>query len=189
MSNTGEDLISAIKNNSKLMALSDCPSVPVEFGRAVYGSVQDDSGNGSVIEDKGNMQSQINNALAFSGANSETEVWHFLMGSAVHHFVVIPWYKQSSPQGVVYTVFMAYEDEYKVDNYVNKKSPAPTGAQGYKDIWTTTDLSKMFSELLTKSDAWESYFGSVGKNQATKITYWKYKTTSLSSAITNVNKY
>ncbi|MCC4791219.1 MULTISPECIES: hypothetical protein [Vibrio] len=189
MSNTGEDLILAIENNSKLMQLSNCPSVPVEFSRAVYGSVQNDSGNGSVIENKGNMQSQINTALAFSGANSETEVWHFLMGSAVHHFVVVPWYKQSAPQGVVYTIFMAYEDKYKVDNYVNKKSPAPTGTKGYKKVWTTSDLSNMFSELLTSSDAWESYFGNVGKNQATKITYWKYKTTTLSSAITNVNNY
>ena len=188
-SNTGEDLILAIENNSKLMALSNCPAVPVEFSRAVYGSVQDDSGNGSVIENKGNMQRQINIALAFSGANSETEVWHFLMGSAVHHFVVVPWYKQSVLHGVVYTIFMAYEDEYKVDNYVHKIIPAPTGAKGYKQSWTTSELSNMFSDLLTKIDAWESYFGSVGNNQANKITYWKYKTTTLSSAITNVNKY
>ncbi|HEC5301889.1 TPA: hypothetical protein QCG78_004487 [Enterobacter asburiae] len=189
MANTGEDLILALENKQKLMALDNCPAVPVEFGRAVYAAVQNDTGAGDVIENKGNMQSQINSALGFIGANSETAVWHFLLGPTVHHFVIIPWYQQSPPQGIVYTLFMADENKYPVGSYVGKTPPAPTGTSGYKKVWTTSNLNTMFTELLTNEGAWEKYFGTAGPSQANKITYWKYKTTTLTSAIANVNNY
>jgi len=190
---TGEDLIRAINNNTTLMELKNCPGVPAQMSCAVYGKVQDDVGN-DVIENNASMKYQIEQALLFRGDHSQTAVWHFLItGSAVHHFVVIPWYKQSV--GTVYTVFMAYEhkkgDEYgySVDKYVKHIHPAPGEIKGYKAVWTANDLSTMLSDLLTKSNAWEEYFGNVGPAQADAIRYYQYKTTALSSAVSNVNQY
>lgn len=191
MANTGQDLIYAIVNNKTLMAINNCPAVPVEMGRAVYGSVQEDSGPGTVIQPGDNMQKQINEAVGFIGANSETAVWHFLLSPVVHHFVVVPWYNQESPHGQVYTVFMAYENKYSLGQYVKGTPPPapPLGGKGYKEIWTVSQLSTMFSDLLTSSKAWEEYFGKVGAAQANKIMYWKYKVISLQSAISNVERY
>lgn len=193
MANTGPDLINAIVGNQKLMALDNCPGVPVQMGLAVYGSVQDDSGSGTEIKDEGNdsdMQKKINEAIGFGGASSETAVWHFSL-TPVHHFVVVPWYKQNAPHGQVYTVFMAYENEYSLGQYVHGTgniAPKP-GGKGYKAEWTPSQLSTMLFDLLKSDKAWEDYFGKVGAAKATKITYWKYKVTTLKSAISNVNKY
>ncbi|QQZ39469.1 hypothetical protein IF690_15490 [Pseudomonas sp. SK3(2021)] len=186
---TGEDLIRAINNNKTLMELNDCPSVSVQMGCAVYGKVQDDVGNDE-ITNNGSMKYQIDQALLFRGLHSETAVWHFSTDSPepkVHHFVVIPWFKQSA--GTVYTVFMAYEKKYMVVNYVEHNNPAPGEIKGYKTVWTANDLSTMLSDLLTKSNAWEEYFGNVGPAQANKIRYFKYKITALDSAVSNVNQY
>ena len=85
---------------------------------------------------------------------------------------------------------MAYENRYIVDDYVHGRNPAPTvGGTGYKEIWSKNNLSTMLEDLLTKPAAWQNYFGTVGANQATQIEYYKYKMTSLSSAITNVQNY
>lgn len=188
---TGEELIAAIVGNGALMALDNCPGVPAQMSRAVYGVAQDDSGSGTVIEPGDNMQRQINSAVGFGGSNSETAVWHFLMAPVVHHFVVVPWYLHTPPQqGQVYTVFMAYENQYSVGRYVNGEAPAPAnGGNGYKPSWTVTQLATMFAELLTSGTAWEQYFGQVGAAQAQRITYWKYKEITLEAAIRNVGRY
>lgn len=189
MPDTGPDLISAILNNGKITSVNNCPGVSVQMGRAVYGTVQSDAGLGEEIRPGVNMQKQINNAIGFGGANSETAVWHFSL-QPTHHFVVVPWYKHDPPHGRVYTVFMAYENKYTVQNYINGMGSAPaSGGKGYKTVWTVTQLSTMFSELLTSPKAWEEYFGKVGESQATKITYWKYKIISIKTAISNVNGY
>ncbi|SDA12839.1 hypothetical protein SAMN03159355_00272 [Pseudomonas sp. NFPP10] len=185
---TGEDPVKAIENNATLMGLKDCPSVPIQMSCAVYGKVQNDVGN-DVITNNGSMKYQIDQALLFRGLHSETAVWHFSTGPVVHHFVVIPWYRQSAPQGTVYTVFMAYEGKYLLVNYVKHNSPAPGEVKGYKTAWTENDLRTMLSDLLTKSNAWEEYFGNVGPAQANIIHYYKYKTTTLDSAVSNVNRY
>ncbi|MCD9568330.1 hypothetical protein [Pseudomonas protegens] len=49
--------------------------------------------------------------------------------------------------------------------------------------WTENDLRTMLSDLLTKSNAWEEYFGNVGPAQANIIHYYKYKTTTLDSEV------
>ncbi len=59
------------------------------MSRAVYGKTQDDSGAGTAIENNRDMQKNINIALGFSGANSETAVWHFMIGPPNPPFVVI----------------------------------------------------------------------------------------------------
>ncbi|NBF01932.1 hypothetical protein GV819_06475 [Pseudomonas sp. Fl5BN2] len=186
---TGEDLIRAIRNNNTLMGLNDCPSVPVQMSCAVYGKVQNDIGNDVIKRTDKNMNEKINQALIFLGAHSETAVWHFSTGSKVHHFVVIPWYKQSAPQGIVYTVFMAYEKQYMVVNYVEHNNPAPGEVKGYKTVWTANDLRTMLSDLLTKGSAWQEYFGNVGPAHADAVHYFKYKITTLNSAVANVSQY
>lgn len=187
---TGEDLIKAIVNNDVLKWLNDCFSVPVQMGCAVYGKPQNDNG-GKVIEKNKSMDNAIKEAIVFLGANSETAVWHFaVMKPKVHHFVVIPWYKQSAPnQGIVYTVFMAYENEYMMVNYVKHNSPAPGSNKGYKDVWTANDLKTMLSDLLVKGNAWEEYFGNVGASQAQEIKYYKYKEIALNSAVASVQRF
>lgn len=185
---TGQNLVEAIIGKQSLMDLSDCPSVPIQIGKAVYGDYQDDTGSGTIIKHDENMQKQIETVLGIGGMTSETAVWHFLL-SPVHHFVVIPWYHFSTPYWV-YTVFMAYEDAYTLGEYVNGTGKAPpTGGKGYKTVWSYNELSTMLSELLTSGTAWEEYLGRVGKNQATKITCWKYKLLSVDTAIANVTKY
>ncbi|WP_235775090.1 hypothetical protein [Pectobacterium brasiliense] len=132
MPNTDDALINAILANNKLMKIKDCPGVPTQMSRAVYGKTQDDSGSGNVIENNKDMQKKINIALDFPSTDSKTSVWHFLVGPTVHHFVVIPWYQDRISQEPVYTVFMAYENEYSVEKYVKHTAPAPSGAKGYK---------------------------------------------------------
>lgn len=182
-------LINAIVANTKLMEVDHCTGVSTTMSCAVYGKTQDDSGSGNVIENNKDMQKKINIALDFPSTDSKTSVWHFLVEPTVHHFVVIPWYQDRISQEPVYTVFMAYEKEYSVSEYVKHTAPAPSGAKGYKKIWTKSDLSKMFSDLLTSDTAWEEYFGPTGKPKAQKITYWKYKVIPLDTAIANVNNY
>ena len=191
---TGEDLIRAIKDNTKLMGLANCPSVSAQMSCAVYGKVQDDVGNDVITDNNASMKYQIEQALLFRGERSQTAVWHFLItGSALHHFVVIPWHKQLT--GVVYTVFMAYEHKngsqygYSVDRYVKHTNPAPGEIKGYKSVWTENDLKTMLSDLLKDRNAWEEYFGNVGPAKADKIQYFKYKITSLDTAVSNVNQY
>ncbi|UAA40612.1 hypothetical protein KIH87_09840 [Paraneptunicella aestuarii] len=188
---TGEHLIDEILKNDKLMSIDNCPGVPVNIGLAVYGSVQDDKG-GVVIEptDK-DLSSAINKAIGFSGANSETSVWHFQIGKPTHHFVVIPWYRHSTPDyGQVYTVFMAWENAYTVQQYVNGSDPAPDiGGTGFKHVWTVSELNKMLTDLMTKDSAWEDYFGQVGQSRASKLEYWKYKTMSIDKAVSNVTAF
>ncbi|WP_459177220.1 hypothetical protein [Ewingella americana] len=193
MSNSGRKLIDTILSHKKLMGILNCPAVSVEIGHAIYGKVQNDLSSGEVIKKEVFTQGKINNLLGFIGANSETAVWHFLLegvrATTIHHFVVIPWYQHEHPWGRVYTVLMAYEGKYSLDQYVSRKLPAPTGCYGYKTVWTATELGKMFSDLLTHSNAWEQYFGLVGQSQANKISCWKYKVISVESAIANVNRY
>ncbi len=189
MPNTGPELITAIATNGRITSVDNCPGVPVYIGRAVYGSIQSDTGPGTEIKISGELQKKINVAIGFGGANSETAVWHFSL-EPTHHFVVVPWYKHDPPHGQVYTVFMAYENKYTVLQYINGSASAPsTALKGYKPVWTPSQLSTMFSELLISPTAWEEYFGNVGQNQATKIVYWKYKIISLEAAIRNVNGY
>ncbi|MDJ0827892.1 MAG: hypothetical protein QNJ16_20595 [Rhodobacter sp.] len=189
MPDTGPQLIHDIVNNADLMAINNCPGVPVQMGVAVYGSVQSDVGAGTVV-----TQNNIGATLGFPGANSETAVWHF-QTRPVHHFVLVPWYKQDPPHGQVYTMFMAYEDQYSLGQYVAGTNPAPALAgHGYRQVWTYNDLETMLEELLFKGQnrgeaAWESYFCRGLRLRATEMRYWKYKVTSLKSAIANVGKY
>ena len=185
---TGQDLIAAIVANQKLMGISDCPAVPVAFGEAFYGSVQNDD-NGVTFINDANLAKSIQKAVGVSGSNSETAVWNFVM-TPKHHLVVVPWYQQQNPHGQVYTIFMAYENAYDVGFYVGGTPTAPpVGGKGYKESWSVLEISTMLAELLTLPNAWTEYFGQVGANQATSITYYKYKTTSLDSAVANVNSY
>ena len=182
----GRDLVAAINANHHLMEVDNCPGVPVAFGKAIYGKVQDDD-NGVKIT-KADMAQKIPEAVRVVGSNDQTAVWHFAM-TPVHHFVVVPWYDGNVPEWV-YTIWMAYENRYIVDDYVHGRSPAPAvEGTGYKEIWSKNNLSTMLEELLTQSTAWQNYFGTVGAKQATQIEYYKYKMTSLSSAITNVQNY
>ncbi|MGE8411231.1 MAG: hypothetical protein ACN6QY_02615 [Pseudomonas sp.] len=184
---TGEDLVKAITGNALLMSLDNCPAVSAQMSCAVYEKVQNDVGDDVIRNDK-NMKYQIEQAILFRGDHSQTAVWHFLItGTAVHHFVVTPWFKQSV--GTVYTVFMAYEKAYSVDKYVKQTNPAPSGTKGYKTVWTATELKTMFSDLLTNDSAWVEYFGHVKSAKAEEIHYYKYKNTALDTAVPNVKKF
>src|SRR5690606_24987627 len=112
------------------------------MGYAVYASVQSDKGNNQ-IKDISKDQDIIR-MIAFGGSPSDTAVWHFSSDSPVHHFVVMPWYSQTAPIGVVYTVFMAYENKYNFEQYVDGVGGiAPTGTHGYKTVWTLDELKIM----------------------------------------------
>jgi len=179
----GEQLIAALVATPSLMDLDNCPAVPVMFGEAIYGAVQDDKNPTQL--DVGN----VNDVIGFSGYSGETALWHFATNNPVHHFVVIPWYNTNLPTVVEYTVFMAYENQYKVREYVTRTAPAPTDANGYKPSWSAEQISTMLTELLTRQDAWEKYFGQVGAAKAGNIVCYKYKKIELDKAIANVQNY
>lgn len=193
MPNTGSELIAAISNNITLMAIDNCPGVPVQIGRAVYGAFQNDL-RGIEIKNDYAKERNINEAIYFGGGKSETAVWHFSTSGTVHHFVIIPWHKDGYPYGRVYTVLMAYEGKYKLEKYVKGvDSGAPGNEHGYKAYWTPKQLSEMLSDLLageTANAAWKRYFDPAALNGAatTKITCYKYKTISLEKATENVKK-
>jgi len=190
MANTGPDLITEIKNSAKLRSLGNCPGVPVELGRACYGTIQSDSGPGTPITSGPNMKRMINEAIGFIGSSSETAVWHFALKPTVHHFVVVPWYQHESPHGQAYTVFMAYENMYTLAQFIDRTgNVVPSAENRFQMGRDAIYLAKMFSELLTSGTAWEDYFGRVGQAQATEIQYWKYRTTTLQSAISKVRDY
>lgn len=191
MPDAGPDLIDAIVTNNTLKAVKDCPGVPFHMGRAIYGALQNDVGPGIWITPGEGKKKQISNVIGFGGANSETAVWHFEVVEPVHHFVVVPWYRHDSPHGQVYTVFMAWENKYNLEDYVRGVGvfvPA-SGGMGYKTAWTPSELSTMLSDLLAGGRAWQDYFGQVGAGLATTIKCWKYKTITLKSAISNVGRY
>jgi hypothetical protein len=188
MANTGQDLIASIKANKALMGVNNCTGVSVAMDIAIYGSAQDDAGTGMAITAN---EHTAYDEIWVGGTDSKTEVWRFLTGPGVHHFVVVTWYNHEKAPGRVYTVFMAYENKYSVGGYVDGEAPAPKGMKAYKDIWTLADLKKMFFELLTRPVAWQEYFGEVRKpdKQTNTLTCWKHKTTTLESAIANVKAY
>lgn len=190
MANNGPDLINALVNNATLMALDNCPAVPVHVGAAVCGSIQNDD-KGVALAPGKSLKDDIARLVYFSGITSETSVWHFSTGAPVHHFVVVPWYKHDYPHGWVYTVFMAYENHYTVQQYVaGAGGSAPAHKPGgYKPFWSATELSDMLYELLTGGSAWETYFGSVGAAKTLSLTCYKYKVVSLVSAIRQVTSY
>lgn len=190
MANFGNDLIAAMLANGTLTAINRCPAVSVEVGRAMYGKVQNDSGPGHVIRQGDEMQKEIAKVVGFSGANSETAVWHFMTDGPLHHFVVIPWYKHDFPHGRVYTVLMAYENMYTLNEYASRTGRALSpGGNGYQLTWTATELSTMLSDLLNLGAAWENYFGRVGAAHATKVTCWKYGVIDIKTAIEKVRRY
>ena len=188
---TGSDVIDAISNKMTLMAIDNCPGVPVQVGYAVYGSFQNDK-RGIEIKNDHSKQRNINEAIYFGGGKTETSVWHFSTSPTVHHFVVIPWVTEHLPFETVYTVLMAYEGKYNLDKYVKGiDADAPGAAHGYKAHWTAKQLSEMLSELVveeTANAAWKKYFDprASGDKKATKITCYKYKNTTLETALGNI---
>ena len=195
-------LVEEIVKNSTLMRanLNNCPAVPVEIGHALYGSTQDDvdafikkreaAKRGTTLTSStANLETELAKAIAFSGSNSETGLWHFLL-SPTHHFVVVPWYNHSTPnQGRVYSVFMAYENKYTLAEYVKKSGGTAPTTKGYRTMWTAEELTAMLKSLLKSDTAWQDYFGKVGANKAKSITYWRYKIISMDKAVNNVKKY
>lgn len=185
---TGSDVIAAIANKMTLLAIDNCPGVPVQIGYAVYGSFQNDK-RGIEIKNDHTKQRNINEAVYFGGGKTETSVWHFSTSPAVHHFVVIPWV---TPFETVYTVLMAYEGKYNLDKYVKGiDAEAPGAEHGYKAHWTAKQLSEMLSELVvdeTANAAWKKYFDprASADKKATKITCYKYKNIALQTAIDNI---
>ncbi len=175
----------------------------------VLTKIQNDEGQGKSIFrndpnhpnyeiEKSKNQKYIANAIAFGQANSETEVWHFLVSetgikTAVHHFVVIPWYNDIA-RYTSYTIYMAYEKSdfflgYSLNDYINKINSSPRGEKGYKLSRTAKEMSEMLYELLYEDDSWELYFGQGGGNKANKIKYWKYRTIPIMTTIFNAEKY
>jgi len=179
---TGQELIDALKANLNVMAVNNCPGASVVISEAVYGKVKDDRNERTI--DSGAARSKIESAIYFEGGNSKTAVWHF-MTDPVHHFVVIPWHKNYR---TVYTVFMAYENQYTINEYVQsaRGHMAQSLKIGYKDTWTPYQLSTMLSDLLTTDGAWGDYFFHGNNNEVNSITYYKYDTISLTKAIANV---
>ena len=186
---TGEDLIDVIIKNAKLLTVNNCPGVSVNVGKAVYGKYQDDAGPGKSIvrQEEAPLKQAIQKAIAVheQATSQHSGVWHFLL-DPVHHFIVIPWLKVDHPAGQVYTVLMAYEGKYTLEEYVKGQKKAPRSGSGYKPFWSQAELSDMLYELLTSGSAWERYFGDVGAAHATKITYWKYQYVDISKAIERV---
>lgn len=189
---TGLDLIRAIKANRHLMVVNDCPQVPISMGKAMYGKVQNDTHPKSITPTASlpDRNKQIAKTLGFVGANDQTAVFHFQV-KPTHHFVVIPWYQHNLPQGQRYTVFMAWENQYSVDEYVHGRATAPaTGGFGYKDEWTYAQVADMLNALCTDNGAYTRYFGNVGINQtATEIVCYQYPAIDLNKAIVGVNGY
>jgi hypothetical protein len=187
MSN-GIDLINAIKANQRIRAVDNCPGVSVAISEAVYGKVKDD--NNPIELRTGASEKEIAAVIGFGGANSETAVWHF-MTQPIHHFVVVPWYNHQVPQGQAYTVFMAFENQYTVGQYIDNERghmQRPL-VNGYRDLWTPTDLKGMLTALLTTNTAWANYFQYGHNNTVNSIACYKYDIISVDKAVANVNQY
>jgi hypothetical protein len=187
--NRGKELIDAIKRNLKLQAVDDCPGVPVHIGTAVYGVAQEDS-NG-VAMTKESTDKEWFSLLWFNGSQAETAVWHFYTLPTLHHFVVIPWYNQDPP-GRSYTVFMAYENQYTLKNYIDK-APGWMGnyalEKGFEDERTYGDIMAMMKGVLKNEGAWQAYFSSRKNLPVDTIMCFKYPKISLADAIGNVAAY
>lgn len=188
---TGSDVIAAISRKTTLLAIDNCPGVPVQIGYSVYGSFQNDK-RGIEIKNDHARQRNINEAIYFGGGKTETSVWHFSTSPVVHHFVVIPWVTERVPSETVYTVLMAYEGKYNLDKYVKGiDAEAPGTEHGYKAHWSAKQLSEMLSELVvdeTANAAWKKYFDprASADKKATKITCYKYKNITLQAALDNI---
>lgn len=111
-----------------------------------------------------------------------------MIGPPVHHFVVILVPAYGAARTGLHRIYGLREPVFGWWLCSAYAAGAFCG-EGYRTVWSVTDLAQMFSDLLTSATAWQTYFGAVGAAQANKITYWKYKVTSLDSAVANVNKY
>lgn len=103
--------------------------------------------------------------------------------------MVIPWYRHTAPIGIVYAVFMAYENQYKFGEYLQGRRAAPTGDLGYKAARSIGELKTMLQDLVTSNTAWQDYFGQVGPARTMKLNCYKYPTLRVSTAIKNVNQH
>ncbi|WP_020406600.1 hypothetical protein [Hahella ganghwensis] len=192
MPDQGQDMIQALLRKQKLLDINNCPAVPVEVSKAIYGVTQDDTGDGIKFT-KSTVKKRIDPSVIFEG-NSYTAVWHFMLENPVHHFVVVPWYQHTTPeQGQFYTVLMAWENKYTLNQYINGTNGAPTGAKGYKAKWTAEQVSDLVYDLLKGGrDAIVDYCGQAGawdQNKETQLTLWKYKKVLLTTAAENVATY
>jgi hypothetical protein len=127
--------------------------------------------------------------VSFQGTTSETAVFHFHV-EPTHHFVVLPLYHQSPP-GWSYSMFMAYENNYTVREYV-QSAPGRMGqalGRGYRDEWLSSDIIDMLVNLLAKDDAWEQYFRYGTRSRATSIACYKYRPISIDAALANFARY
>ena len=186
----GTELVQAIRGNEHLTALTDCTSVPIRMGKAVYGKWQDDKGE-VVIKKTDSLRRDIEEVLTFEGALNSTAVWHVLVGPAVHHFVIMPQVVSKNPDTVVYTVVMAYENHYTLGDYIQRAGKASMKKYGFKDPWCLDDLGNMFGHLIaTPHAAHENYFGVRPKKKGpASISIWKYPDTTTENAINGINHY
>lgn len=197
---TGLDLVRRIGTHVSLFRIKACPTVPVKISEAIYGrSMSDD--NGVVLKAGSFTDTNLWHAISFGGANFETAVWHFYVECekrgdarpAVHHFAVVPWYRHTPPHGQVYTVFMAYEDKYDIEDYVGSlptKSMSQPLSSGYREAWTPSDLLVMLKRLLNKeATAYADYFLSGANETVASITYYKWGIIKVETALANLNKY
>jgi hypothetical protein len=196
---TGLDLIRRIGTHVSLFRIRACPTVPVKISEAIYGRTMNDQ-NEVVLKAGSVTDSDLWHAIAFGGANFETAVWHFSVACdsrdnnrpAVHHFVVVPWYRHTPPHGQVYTVFMAYEDKYDIEDYVGslRGSMSQSLGSGYKEAWTPSDLLVMLKRLLNKeATAYADYFLYGANETVASITYCKWGIITLDKAISNLTKF
>jgi hypothetical protein len=184
--NPGKQLIDAIKAHADILRVADCPGASVAIGKAVYGGYQDD-GTGREIK-PGISRGDLNNIIRFDGTYAQTAVWHFAT-DPVHHFVVVPWYNQSPP-GWSYSVFMAYEHQYTIREYIQSAPGRMSQSlnKGYREEWSITEVVDMLLALLDDKKAWGKYFLHGVDNEVKSITCYKYDVISIDKALANLKK-
>jgi hypothetical protein len=180
---SGDQVIAAIVQNQALMNIGACPTVPVEFSRLIHGQVQNDSNEITIQND-----ADVANMLRWGGMDNQIGLWHITMSDPVHHFVIMPWVRQTNTRAIVYTVFMAYEQIggslYTVGNYVAGAGAAPNHApHGYRQMWTAAELMQMFADLRQTAISRATYFGVAGNAAAAEITCAKYSDVKATTAL------
>lgn len=184
--NPGQQLKDAIKAHQRILMVNNCPGASVAIGHAVYGNVQDDGKEKEIKP--GASRRSLADIVGFDGVTSQTAVWHFAT-DPVHHFVVVPWYNQSSP-GWSYSVFMAYENQYTIREYIQNAPGRMSRAlkKGYREEWSANEVVDMIFNLLGDKKAWGDYFQRDAEKEVKSIKCYKYENISVDRALANLGR-
>ncbi|MEM7211815.1 MAG: hypothetical protein AAF479_07980 [Pseudomonadota bacterium] len=134
--------------------------------------------------------------MQFAGGATDTAVWSFeALGHdtsrnngrpTLHYFAVVPWY--NSENKLVFTIFMAYEDQYRLEDYIDNKNGGQL-AYPFADSTNESIFRSILKTLFQIDSGWEQFFCKNVKDKVASMSVSKYPPINVATARQNVAQY